>query len=904
MADMPSGTVTFVFTDIEGSTRLWEEHPDTMRDALRRHDDLMRGAIAPNGGYVVKTRGDGFHAAFTTAHDAIAAVVQAQQALAAEPWGATGRLAARVGVHTGEAEYRDGDYFGTAPNRAARLAAAGHGGQILVSGVTASLVGDGLPGDVDLVLLGEFLLRDVPEPMTVFQVVAPGLVRDFPPLSTADTVPGNLPAPVSSFVGRADEVGDVADLLARSRIVTLTGVGGVGKTRLALQVAAEVRPRFRHGAWLVELGKVREPGAVADAVAAAVGAPNRAGSPVPTVLVDFLRAKELLLVLDNCEHLLAPTADLVRTLEQACPGLVVLATSREGLGVRGEQLVAVRSLTEDEATRLFVDRAAEAHTGFEVTDANAAAINEVCRRLDGIPLAIELAAARVTSLSPAQLAQRLDQRFRILAGGERGAVERHATLRAAIDWSYDLLTEAEQRLLARLSVFAGGCTLEAAEAVCADTELPRAEVLDHLTSLVARSLVRFDPTDEALPWYRMLETIRQYAEERLDDRERDDVRDRHAGYYAEFLPVAVAGARGPEQAQWLQRVERDTENVRVAIEWAVSQRDAPLVVELMQAGTMAPLSLRPCGTALFEHAEDALEIVREGAPDQLPLMRSLASVAAFGRGDHQRARELADDALAAPGGPDRDDVYGSWSTRNSLAMMAGDMAGAREELAHLVARGRRIGDAYELAAALAGYASVGHFVDRVDDGIAYADEALATARRAGAPTVMAMALAARALLAIDRDREVARESVLEAADLYASLGPSGADEQTVAMILMTTQRLGMARTSLDAAATILDRTPSSPLLLCGVLEDLAATIAADRPEEAAVLLGAVDAFAPGFADLSDFAGTRERVNRDLAERLDAGSIAALRTRGARMTPDKATDYARALVDEVRAELSR
>ena len=380
--------------------------------------------------------------------------------------------------------------------------------------------------------------------------------RVFPPLESLDAQPGNLPVQHSSFVGRQREVAEVAALLGDTRIVTLTGVGGVGKTRLACQVAAEALPQFPHGAWLVELDRVRDPDVVVDAVVGVFDLPPRPGVELVETLVSFLRSKELLLVLDNCEHLLTPVAALIRALEGACPGLVVLATSREGLGLAGERIVAVPSLgvpgSDDcdgvagsEAVRVFVERAQAVSADFTVTDENAPAVAEVVRRLDGIPLALELAAARIPVLSPAQLAQRLDQRFRLLAGGERGAVERHATLRAAIDWSYDLLAPAEQLVLARLSVFAGGCSLEAAESVCCGGGVDELDVLDLLAVLVARSLVVADDAASGERRYRLLETVRQYAEERLDDGDHEELRERHSRYYADFVESAVDRVAGP-----------------------------------------------------------------------------------------------------------------------------------------------------------------------------------------------------------------------------------------------------------------------------------------------------------------------------------------------------------------------
>jgi len=426
----PAGTVTFLFTDVEGSTRQWQEDEAAMRAALARHDKLVRAAIEDCGGVVFSTMGDGMAAAFANASDAVRAALDAQEALA-------GVLPVRMGLHTGEAEVRDGDYFGTTVNRCARLTAVAHGGQVVCSEATASLVRDAFPAS--LADLGEHRLRDLARPVRVFQV---GEGR-FPALRTLDAFPGNLPLQLSSYIGREKELERAAAALADSRIVTLTGVGGVGKTRLALQVAAEVLPRFTDGAWLVELAPVRDPEGVPDAVAAVFEVTPRSGQSLLQALVEFLRGKQLLLVVDNCEHLLEPAATLIEALERSCSHLAVLATSREGLGIDGERMLAVPSLVspkadaspeavaEAAAVRLFVDRAQAVKAEFSVTGDNAAWVAQVCRRLDGVPLAIELAAARVQAMTPAELARRLEQRFEVLAGGKRGAVERHQTLRAA-----------------------------------------------------------------------------------------------------------------------------------------------------------------------------------------------------------------------------------------------------------------------------------------------------------------------------------------------------------------------------------------------------------------------------------------------------------------------------------------
>ena len=442
VAGLPTGTVTFLFTDLEGSTRLWEQHPDDMRGALARHDEILRDVVEKHDGSVVKTTGDGLHAAFATAHGAVAVAIDAQRGLGDEPWTLPEALRVRMGLHTGEADLRDGDYYGTAVNRAARIASVAHGGQIVCSRATEELIHDALGRAVELLDLGNHQLRDLARQEHVFQVCAEGLQREFPPLRSLDAFPGNLPSRPTSFIGRDADLSKAASALERSPIVTVTGVGGVGKTRLALQVAAEVIPHYPDGAWFCELAAADSPTALLQIVASTIGAPIR-GEHATDNIVDFLKAKRLLLVLDNCEHLIEAAGRMAERVIESCPDVRVLATSREGLAVDGEQVMPLRSLATDtdsagdealgDAVRLFVERAHAARPDLDLSDSSMDAAAEICRRLDGIPLAIELAAARVVGMAPTQIAGLLDERFRLLTGGRRTAVERHQTLRATVD---------------------------------------------------------------------------------------------------------------------------------------------------------------------------------------------------------------------------------------------------------------------------------------------------------------------------------------------------------------------------------------------------------------------------------------------------------------------------------------
>jgi len=585
---LPTGTVTFLFTDIEGSTRMWEKHPEAMQTALIRHDMLLRENIEAFDGYVFKTVGDAFCAAFRTAPAALDAALAIQRALLAEPWGET-PIRVRVALHTGNAQERDGDYFGSPLNRVARLLSAGHGGQTLISAATQELVRDQLTPGVSLKDLGERRLKDLDRAERIFQLVIPGLPADFPPLKTLESFPNNLPLQLTSFVGREKEIAEVKRLLGAARLLTLIGPGGTGKTRLSLQVAADLLDRFPDGVWLVELAAASDPALVPQAVASVLSVREEPGTPLIKTLTDYLRAKSLLLILDNCEHLIGAAAQLVETLLRACPHLQVVASSREALGIAGETSFRVpalsapalqspalwasdlQSLTQYEAVRLFIDRAVAVRAEFQVTNANAPALVQTCCRLDGIPLAIELAATKMRAMSVEQIAARLDDRFRLLTGGSRTALPRQQTLRALIDWSYDLLGETERILLCRLSVFAGGWALEAAEMVCGDDDtLPAVDVLDVLTRLVDKSLVVAEEQSGETR-YRLLETIRQYAQDKLLESGEDvQIRTRHLDFFLRLAEEIEPKLRGPAQYDGLERLEIVHDNLRSALEWSTS----------------------------------------------------------------------------------------------------------------------------------------------------------------------------------------------------------------------------------------------------------------------------------------------------------------------------------------------
>ncbi len=569
MVQPPTGTVTFLFTDIEGSTTLAQAQPETWPAMRARHHAILHSEAAAHAGHVFQIIGDAFCVAFATPASALDAAIDAQHVLVHEPW-ADARLRVRMGIHTGAAEWRVGNYEGYLTlARAKRIMSVAYGGQVLLSNATAELLRDQLPDGIRLRDVGEHRLKGLTNPERLWQLVAPDLPHDFPPLASLNTIANNLPIQVTSFVGREQERADLKRLLTTTRLLTLTGSGGTGKTRLALQVAADVLERFKDGVWFVELAPLSDPALVPTGVASVLGVREEQGRPLMLTLLDWLRDKQLLLMLDNCEHLLDACARFADAVLHGCRAAQLLATSREAFGIAGEVPVRVPSLAtpaphasislealrQYDAVRLFMERAQIVRPDYTLTNQNAPALAQICQRLDGIPLAIELAASRLKVLSLDDINRRLDDRFRLLTGGSRTALPRQQTLRALIDWSDGLLSEPERALLRRLSVFAGGWTLDAAEAVCASDGIESFDVLDLLTHLVDKSLVVMDERDGETR-YRMLETIRQYAREKLlESGEGERVRNRHTDFCLRLAATAKPELRGPNQKTWLERLD-------------------------------------------------------------------------------------------------------------------------------------------------------------------------------------------------------------------------------------------------------------------------------------------------------------------------------------------------------------
>jgi len=588
---LPSGTVAFLFTDIEGSTQRWDQHHDAMDEAVKRHDVIVRKAIESREGYVFKTVGDAFCASFAGAPSAVAAAIDIQRALANEDFATVDGVRVRIGLHVGDASERDGDYFGPAVNRTARLMSIGHGGQILLSGIMRELAESDFPAGTALVDLGSRRLKDLTEPEQVWQLSIDGLPQEFPALASLDARPNNLPAQLSRLIGRDADVDEMKELVAKRRLVTLLGSGGVGKTRLALQVGADLIDRYPNGVWFADLAPIRDPELVPSVVAQTLGMAQAQDRRVDEALLTWLQRKHLLLILDNCEHLVETVARLADGIVRSCPDVSILATARQALGIDGEMEHRLPSLSIPEsdptmqvgaamqfgAIALFVERAKAADTRFQLTDVNARIVAEICRRLDGIPLALELAAARVRILSIPNLAKRLDDRFKILTGGSRTALPRQKTLTAMIDWSYDLLTPQEQTLLARVAIFAGGFGLDAATAVCAGNGIDEADVLELLSSLTDKSLVAADTTSER-ERFRLLESTRAYALEKLTEKgDPERLARSHAEYFRRQAEAADESYFTSPSAAWLAREEIELENYRSALEWSLTDgRDVRL----------------------------------------------------------------------------------------------------------------------------------------------------------------------------------------------------------------------------------------------------------------------------------------------------------------------------------------
>jgi predicted ATPase/class 3 adenylate cyclase len=721
MVDYPSGTVAFLFTDIEGSTRRWETEQQAMHAAVEQHFALLRSVIEAHRGVLFKTIGDAVQAAFPSVPDAITAAAAAQTLLRAEDWGVVGPLRVRMAIHIGEAVPRDGDYLAPALNRLARVLATGFGDQVLLTEAAVALAGPAFRNGIDALDLGAHRLRDLLQPEHIYQLRGPGLLAEFPPLKSLDRHLHNLPAQPTALLGREEELAAAKSLLQQDgvRLVTLTGPGGSGKTRLGVQAGAELVQAFVDGVWFVPLAGSTEPELVILAIAHALGVREVPGERLQQTVQDYLRSKDALLLLDNFEHVTDAATDAAALLA-ACPKLKILVTSREPLRVAGEHELPVpplplpgarevgrltaADLLAYPAIRLFVERAQAIKPGFDLSDANAADVATICLRLDGLPLAIELAAARVRVLSPSQLLARLDNRLRLLTGGSRDLPARQQTLRAAIEWSHDLLSPDDQVLFARLSVFAGGCTLEAAEAVCAKVAGQTLDVLDGVESLAQKSLLREDFDPYGSPRFRCLETIREFAMERLEvSGSASAVRQAHASFYLDLAESAEPYLQGPDQVAWLDRLSIEHDNFRAALSTLEGVPDA--LTELRLAGALWRFWwVRGYLTEGRGWLERALVQSQDHDPAIAAKAFSGAGILAESQGDYDQAETLHDRALALS--RKIGDRIGTASSLTNLGIIA-RIQGDHDRAAHLheraLAMWEEIGDnrgvassAYEL----------------------------------------------------------------------------------------------------------------------------------------------------------------------------------------------------------------
>ncbi len=759
---LPAGTLTFVLTDLEGSTRTWDTRPLEMREAMVRHDEIVYGAVQRHAGTMVESgrAGDSVLAVFRTARDAASCALELQRAFRAAEWPGGLDLKVRIALHTGEVELRGGHYFGPPLNRCARVLALCHGGQILATQATVELLTEDPLPDLELSDLGLHKLKDLRRSERVHQLTDRTRPERFPPLHARPAYRTNLPILLTSFVGRQRELDELRRLMRTSRLLTLTGTGGSGKTRLAKQLAVEVADEVAGGAWFVELAPVSDPRLVARAVANTLDVEEQPGRPLIETLVEHCAERAMLLLLDNCEHLLLACAALATTLLASCPQLRIVATSREALNVGGEVTWRVPPLAGADAQRLFFDRARSRAGGLAPTDANTRAIDAICHRLDGIPLAIELAAARTAMMPLDEILRRLDRGLAVLTGGDRTASKRQQTLEAAIDWSYELLSEGERSLLRRLSIFAGHFSLDAAEAVCADEALPADSILEHLSQLVAKSLVQ--PVDDQ---YACLATIRAYARAKLAATdETAALRRAHATY---FLDVARSRRPGA-LAAWLDRLEQDIDDLREALQWCVSadpQMGVQFAVVLYEFGLLRGYTRE--ARALLEALLAALPA---SSADRPRVMLDLG-VFAYTAGDFEVASARISEGLAgARAADDRELLSRGLVFQGNVALAAGQTERAKAALDEALTIARETRSARREAEALHHLGSLA--LVRGDRTHAHArfTQSLERRRSSGMADETGTTLMLRAFVSVLRsDLASARRDIVEALEICLAL---------------------------------------------------------------------------------------------------------------------------------------
>ncbi|MDQ4077920.1 MAG: tetratricopeptide repeat protein [Chloroflexota bacterium] len=924
MQYLPTDTVTFLFTDVVGSTVLWEQHPEGMRQAMRQHDGLVEQVVEAHGGQVVRPRGEGDSrfAVFARAGDAVAAAYALQQALYAEPWPLPVPLRVRMALHTGETELRANDYYGSDVNRAARLRALAHPGQTLLSLATVRLASDALPEGASLRDLGQHRLKDLTQPEHIFQLVVPGLPADFPPLQSLGARPHNLPLLPTPLIGRQQELTALVELLEREmvRLVTVTGPGGMGKTRISLQVAAELLDDFPDGVFFVDLAPISDPALVIPTIAHTLHLQESGVEPLTEILKGYLRDKALLLVLDNFEQVVE-SAPLVAELLAACPTVEVLATSREPLQIRGEQTFPlpplalpelthsspaseerVASLAQVPAVALFVQRAQAVKPSFVLTPDNVDAVAEICRWLDGLPLAIELAAARIKLFAPQALLARFVKAaggtLHLLTGGARDLPARHQTLRDTIAWSYHLLAPSEQALFRRLGVFVGGATFEAVEAVCNQAGDLEVDALDGLASLLDKSLLQQREQADGEPHFFLLRTIQAYALEQLEaSGESQALRQAHAHYYLALSEEAEPHLTGAEQASWLERLELEHDNLRTALRWSEESGDAELGLRLagalwrfwMTRGYLSEgrawlervLSNQPAeqtvtrakalhGLGTLAIAQSDYEVARAHLEESLMIRRMLGDkygiavslnnlgLVALEQGDPSAARPLYEESLALSHElGDREGVAMTLHNVGVVTYAQGDILGARALYEESLALQRQLGNQYGVANSLNNLGLISWEQGRLAEARVLLEECLTISRALGNKPSMAVTLHILGTIAGDQgDYDRARFLLEESLALRQEMG----------------DKHGLAD-SLEGFAQLMVATgkPQRGVRLCGAAEIIRETIGAP-PQEA------------------------ERVHHEryvavARAQLDESTFATLWTEGRAMTLEQAIAYA-------------
>jgi predicted ATPase/class 3 adenylate cyclase len=776
--------VTFLFATAETAPRLAEEQPDTYSKVFLFFDTAVRDAVMAHAGVIFEGVGDSLYAAFSSAPNAVAAALDAQRRVvlfaAAEP----GRLRVRMGLNTGAAEPHAGHYVGAPLYRCARIMAVAHPSQVLLSSTTVAAIAEALPDGASLRSVGTHRLKDLAEPELISQLRHPELPSDFPPLKSLSVLLNNLPSQLTSFVGREEEIAEIGRLLARSRLVTLLGPGGVGKTRLSIQVAADAIDSFRDGVWLVELGALVDPRLVTQQIASTLNVREELGRPLIDTLLQFAKPKRLLLLLDNCEHLVEACAEIAAQVLSACPGIRVLATSQQKLGLLEEAVWTVPPLrvpdprvdtagplTRFESVRLFVDRASSVQASFRINDRNGAAIAQICRQLDGIPLAIELAAARVNVLSVDQLASRLQDRFHVLTRGSRTALPRQQTLRAVIDWSYGLLNHSERTLFSRLSVFSGGWSGDAAPRVCAWNGLSDADIEELLIRLAEKSLTVSEKTRDDLRRYRMLESLREYASERLTDSgEAELTRRRHAHFFLDLTEKAEPELTGPQQRAWLETLDAEHDNVRAALRWSETSTE-PDVGWRIGGAMWRYWSVRGLFSEGRARLAALLARTHERSAAQAKALHG-AGVLATQTGDYAGARAAYEESLAIR--REIGDRSGTANTLSNLGIVArwlDDLPSARELYEESLAIRREVGDKWGIATSLNLLGLLTHYQRDYPTARRLLEESLAIRRGLGDKWTIANSLNNLGLVVLDQgDYATARSLYEESMATYRDLG--------------------------------------------------------------------------------------------------------------------------------------